>query len=100
MERNLTDILLLIRELLLKSAINATYHNFTIISSNIKIYTSYPEAWYKSLNSTLGKIVEISVEPESAPTHVRIEPKVGGKDIGLYITEFPVYIQIGPGWIK
>jgi hypothetical protein len=42
----------------------------------------------------------MSLEPEDAPTHVRIEPKVGGKDIGLYITEFPVYIQIGPGWIK
>jgi hypothetical protein len=77
-----------------------TYHNFTMISSNIKIYTTYPEAWFKSLNSTLGKIVEMSLEPENAPTHVRIEPKVGGKDIGLYITEFPIYIQIGPGWIK
>ena len=77
-----------------------TYHNFTMISSNIKIYTAYPEAWYKSLNSTLGSIVEMSLEPEGAPTYVRIEPKVGGKDIGLYITGFAVYIQIGPGWIK
>ena len=77
-----------------------TYKNFTTVSSNIKIYTVYPEAWFKSLNSTMGSMVDISLAPVDSPTHIRIEKKAGGKDIGLYTTHFPIYVQIGPGWIK
>lgn len=77
-----------------------TYKNFTTVSSNIKIYSAYPEAWFKSLNSTMGSMVDISLEPVDSPTHIRVEKKAGGKDIGLYTTQFPIYVQIGPGWIK
>jgi hypothetical protein len=77
-----------------------TYQNFTTISSNIKIYSPYPEAWFKSLNSTIGSMVDISLNPVDSPTHIRIEKKAGGKDIGLYIAQYPIYVQIGPGWIK
>jgi hypothetical protein len=77
-----------------------SYQNFTTISSNIKIYSPYPEAWFKSLNSTIGSMVNITLNPVSSPTHIRIEKKTGGKDIGLYIAQYPIYVQIGPGWIK
>ncbi|MBU0498193.1 MAG: hypothetical protein KKG04_09630 [Candidatus Thermoplasmatota archaeon] len=77
-----------------------TYQNFTTISSNIKIYSTYPEAWYKALNSTMGTMVDLSLQPTENPTHVRIEKKTGGKEIGFYITKLPIYVQIGPGWIK
>ena len=40
-----------------------SYQNFTTISSNIKIYSTYPEAWFKSLNSTIGSIVDITLNP-------------------------------------
>ena len=77
-----------------------SYQNFTTISSNIKIYSTYPEAWFKSLNSTIGSMVNLSLNPVGSPTHIRIEKKAGGKDIGLYIAQYPIYVQIGPGWIK
>jgi hypothetical protein len=77
-----------------------SYQNFTTISSNIKIYSTYPEAWFKSLNSTIGSMVDITLNPVGSPTHIRIEKKAGGKDIGLYIAQYPIYVQIGPGWIK
>jgi hypothetical protein len=79
---------------------NLIHQNFTTVSSNIKIYTAYPEAWYKSLNSTMGSMVDITLVPVNSPSHIRIEKKTGGKDIGLYTTQYPIYIQIGPGWIK
>jgi hypothetical protein len=77
-----------------------SYQNFTTVSSNIKIYSMYPEAWFKFLNSTMGSMVDLNLLPVDTPTHVRIEKMAGGKDIGLYITKYPIYVQIGPGWIK
>lgn len=73
-----------------------TYQNWTSISSNIRIYTNYTHAWYEILDDLLGDLVDINQEE----SYVEIRKKNGGKDIGLYVTKFPIYMQIGPGWIS
>jgi hypothetical protein len=71
-----------------------TYQNWTSISSNVKIYSNYAQAWYNALENIMGDLVKIELNGD----HIEIKRK--NKDIGFYVTEFPIYMQIGPGWIR
>ena len=66
---------------------------------NISINTDYPNAWYTSLNNTMGSLVNVSLLPPESPTYVEIKKKEGGKPIDLYLKENIIFAQIGPGWV-
>jgi hypothetical protein len=71
---------------------------FSISGSVVmRLNTDYPEAWYGSLNNTVGKFVDLSLYPDNNPTCVQM--KQLDKPIDLYIVENYIEAQIGPGWV-
>jgi hypothetical protein len=79
---------------------STVYPQFTNITS-IKIYTSYTNAWNKSIHNLLGSTVNISEVPSDDPIYVRITPnELLGKTVNLDLKIVDIKAQIGPGFTK
>jgi len=66
--------------------------------TSITIFTEYPHAWTKSLNRSIGHLVDVRLDSTIPPAYVEIKQKGGGDPIDLYINELYVEVKIGPGW--
>ncbi|DAC72977.1 MAG TPA: hypothetical protein DSN98_02305 [Thermoplasmata archaeon] len=79
---------------------NRTHFDTIQAGGNIRIYTSYLNAWNQSLHNLLGMYAVngyINIDTLPAQSYIEITP--GTKDILLQLNVIEIYVQIGQGWI-